>query len=669
MGFSDADIRASHTIRIFGTNKDKEVLQDIWLDIERIDVFRITTQSPSGQFQGVVRRLYWLDDPDDPAYREDGNPARSEGTLKICAPDEEDQEDPKEWVPVRTIIEMAWNESGDANQWKARRGNRTDAENMARTVEARRCFHRDTIIDDDVEAATDANPDLKAYVVASDRYDFTDVNDETKQDKTDYVEVQYVSFTLDQSSRKEDEDKHQGLQFSLKNSHYLDFSDPAEGPVNPDHGFDPPWALDPFQAIVNVQWTPTDVAVLGIAPTPIINSDYVDSITETSQDGLEWQTEFDGKTSNAASGLGKTVVCSGNKYIAFGKPVDRSTDPVTQYPACFIAAKGFTIERGVLDEHGELQWATVASLPIGGDPLFVGAKSCSFAGGAFFVSYLKDADSSVAAYLAVSFDGETFAQGVNPFDGVIEAANGSGMDPGETDPVPVGGNVAWDKKNEVYVTTGMYNRGYWNLEATGPDETVPASFIDTNFMSAVSTDGIRWRPKFDTSECSGLSPAAAGGIGAANITTSSVTFGNGVFVAASSYKLNYDFFSAPSVVVYKLTALAAAVATSTDGVNWTNHRLPGSISSGWVYGAHVESGGTGSCAGFYKARKKDDSGVAGFFVTTALENPPGLSTLPQNKLWQSKDGSSWTLVRTDAGKTGWILSTIYKSRGTIIYRD
>src|SRR4029077_2829218 len=160
-----------------------------------------TTKSPKGQFQGVYRILKWNDDPDDRSSKwqtpGEGNPARSEGLLKICSPDEVDQEDPEQWVPVKTIIEMAWNESSDSNNWKAQRGNRTDAENESRQVFARRCFHRDTIIDAEVDAATTNNPALKAYVVASDQYDFVDVNDETKQDRDNFIEVQYVSSTLE----------------------------------------------------------------------------------------------------------------------------------------------------------------------------------------------------------------------------------------------------------------------------------------------------------------------------------------------------------------------------------------------------------------------------------------------------------------------------------------
>ena len=259
----DTDIRGSHTIRIFGTNKDRDVLQDIWLDLERIDIYYMTSES-EGHDQGVFRKLYWMDDPQADDYAIEGNPARTEGTLKICSPDEEDQEDPEEWVPVRTIIETEFKETGgsheerEATSWHGWRGNRTDGDNEVRLVEARRCFHRETIIDDEVDAATANDPDLKAYVVSSENYDFktrdyNNPDDETKDEDT-FIEVQYVSCTFDESTRAEDENKDQLVQTSWKNSHYLSFTDPAKGPANPNHGFDPPWALDPFQAIINVQW-------------------------------------------------------------------------------------------------------------------------------------------------------------------------------------------------------------------------------------------------------------------------------------------------------------------------------------------------------------------------------------------------------------------------------
>ena len=263
MSFSANDMRGSHTIRIFGTNKDDEVLHDIWLDIERVDVLRISTKV-DGIWQGQFIRLHWNDDPNGEglgtASPGEGNPARETGTLQICSPDEEDQENPEEWVPVKTIIQMGWKKTTTLdNRMDVLSGNRTSANNQVRIIEARRCIHRDTIIDDKVDKATTDDPTLKAYVVPSDQYDFKtenydDPDDKTKDENT-YIEVQYVSRTVNRSSTRADSNgTDQTEHFYIKNKHYLNFTKKAEGPANETHGFDPPWALDQYQAIVNVQW-------------------------------------------------------------------------------------------------------------------------------------------------------------------------------------------------------------------------------------------------------------------------------------------------------------------------------------------------------------------------------------------------------------------------------
>src|SRR5580765_439877 len=133
--------RGSHTIRIFGTNKDDDVLQDIWLDIERMDLF-VTSENINGFNHTVFNRLYWMDDPNDAGnYNEasgGGNFARQRGTLKICSPDEEDQEDPEQWVPVAINISVHWNETKEDYQRTVSQGIRNSADNKARVVAARR---------------------------------------------------------------------------------------------------------------------------------------------------------------------------------------------------------------------------------------------------------------------------------------------------------------------------------------------------------------------------------------------------------------------------------------------------------------------------------------------------------------------------------------------------
>ncbi len=255
MAFNPDDIRASHTIRIFGTNKNGDVIQDIWLDIERVDVLH-TGEQIDGHRQGVYRRLYWHDDPDSDDYDEAGNANRVMGVLKICSPDEEDQEDPEEWIPVRVNASLGWKESTETNQLNTGTGHRTNADNTSRNVAARRIWKRDTIIDDKAQAATDNNQDLKCYVVASDEYDYTDINDTSKEDKDNYIEVQYMSYTqellnIDSGAGTGND---QGQVLGLRNAFYLNISEEAKDDVNPNHGFNPPWALDPFQAVVNVNF-------------------------------------------------------------------------------------------------------------------------------------------------------------------------------------------------------------------------------------------------------------------------------------------------------------------------------------------------------------------------------------------------------------------------------
>jgi hypothetical protein len=663
MGFSDNDIRASHTVRIFGTNKQKEVLQDIWLDIERIDIFRISTKSPSGQFQGVYRRLHWMDDPEGADYSEEGNPARAEGTLKICSPDEEDQEDPEEWIPVRTVIEMAWNESTDVNRLGVRRGNRTSADNQVRMVEARRCFHRDTKIDDKVDAATAADSSLKAYVVASDQYDFVDVNDTSKEDKDQFIEVQYVSYTFDQSGRKEDEGKNQGVQFSLKNSHYLTITDKAEGPVNPVHGFDPPWALDPFQAIVNCQFAPLKQVAIGMpnggfgAPT----------LTMSTKDGLEFDIEqFGADSFGGSSGLGKTVIGNGYHLVAFGKPKDGP--PAS--PACFIVVDGNwfggtdnSIRRGVLNNVGVMEWTTIGTFPSYHN---AGAFSCGFAGDAFFIQYLAEDANNV--HMAVSFDGQIFSYGVNPFVGVDASSVCNPDGAGANQPDPIGGSVAYDKKNKRYVTTGSFTRGYrfkYTIHtAEAGDDIQTSTAFDKNFMSSVSSDGIRWTPKFDLSEGYGTdnfpthpSTDIANDSGGA----STVCFSDklGLFVAPALYKNNNLNNNANALnpghidpnINWPYYVIASSVATSPDGVIWTN-KLLGPPST-FNYAAMVQYFSSSYCSTFVKTRDKS----GGFFLIGAGGSGPGRAN---NQVWRSEDGVTWTLTRESAAAFPLAMSQINK---------
>lgn len=630
MGFSDADIRASHTIRIFGTNEAGEVLSDIWLDIERIDIFRITAQL-DGHFQGIYRRLYWLDDPASGDYNENGNPARSEGLKKFCSPDEEDQENPTEWIPVRTIIEMAWNESSDDNQWKARRGNRTSADNLVRAVAARRCFHRDTTIDADAQAAGDAG--VAAYVVASDQYDFLADSD----DKGQYIEVQYVSWTMDLSSNKQDQGKNQGVQFSLKNIHYLNFTDPAEGPVNPEHGFDPPWALDPFQAVVNCQFAPAQEAMIAWGQN-----------SKNTKDGIDYQPGFDSNPMFAASGLGFTVTSL--SMIVFGKPRDGA--------ACFMAIDGSNIKRGVLNIAADgIDWSVVLTVAESLDAI-------SFAGKAFFVAS-NDVDAT--SFLYTSFDGMAWSR-------ATVANNPNGGENGEAGH-PVGASVAYNPETKVYCHTGSFTRAYTAFYVDIDDGTTTESATScTNFWSAISATGTGWAATYDMNTPNGGDggPSWSGGIGSPSNLRNSVAFGNGVFVAGTTWIERYDYFNfagAINVLRHVYTRIdVAGIAVSTNGASWSNRQLPGAAwDPGEFHGSLLPASDNNRTAlqGFVNGlifckaatgiiNPETNKNYEGFFVLSANEESSGSAgghsvyKKFNKKRWKSFDGSSWELVYNDS---------------------
>jgi hypothetical protein len=652
------DTRTTHVIRIVGTNDNGDVLQDMWADVERIDIAKSATQTLDGGWQGHQRKHKWMDDPTADDYSPDGNPARTTEIVKVCDPSEVDVNNPVEWIPIPVIKFMkSKGYDGDNNtgtQSQFHTGMDDDEDPTTRIVEVRKISHYDTNIDDDAQAAFDADTTLTAYVVQGSDYQ----RDDTTKDDSQFVDHEIITYLKHRYNQTNTDDGgvDVGLQTKLLNQYQIDESDPGDGTVVGDSGINPPYRLDPWQNIINVQLSPSQDAVLGLVSLPV--TDFTSSFTLISNDGLSWETGF-GTSSNAATGLGYTVVCSGQKYVAFGKPSGKKSDGTPADP-CFITAKDTVMQRGVLNSSGDLEWATIGTLPAGSAVIQTGAQSCSFAGGLFFVSYSTDSDAATATYLAV-FDGISFSTGIRPFNGVSGVASGSGSPGG--DPFPIGGNVAYDKKNQVYVTTGTYSRNYIGQFTDGGGADFDASFIDLNFMSSVSVDGNNWTPTFDTSEGSGVNASINGAHaigGSESGAASNVCFGNGIFVAATGYKVLFRFVvggNQESVAVQ-----ACAVATSTDGRNWTNQRLPGSIALADV---GISNSGNSFCAGFFKA--KTSSGTPGFFVAAGLEFFESSSTF-QSKIWRSDDGLSWTLARTDAAELDWILSAINKSRGKVVFQ-
>lgn len=250
------DIRKTHVIRIVGTNKAGDVLQDIWADVERIDHTKSTKQSKDSNWQGEQRKLRWLDDPDseegvvEPRTRDGnfvGDGSRDVVSVKVCSPDETDVNDPEEWIPIDVIKHMR-SHNGD----QARRDSFVNQVlNDARIVEQRRVFHRDASIDDAAQAAFDADPTRKVYVAPGSDYTFVAGGD----DKTQYVEHEVIKHLKDRRNEETGtgNGSDQGSQVKMLNQYLIDQTDVAQLDVTGTNGFNPPYRLDPFQNIVNVQ--------------------------------------------------------------------------------------------------------------------------------------------------------------------------------------------------------------------------------------------------------------------------------------------------------------------------------------------------------------------------------------------------------------------------------
>lgn len=644
------ETRKTHITRLLGTNKNGDVLQHIWVDLERIEATKSATKDADGFWQGVQRKFLWSDDPDNgDEYSEEGTPSRNTDVVKVCSPDEEDVNNPEEFVKIR-VIKSLKSSGGDGRGQNYMDRLLNDELSAARVVKARRIVHYDTNIDDEAQAAFDADPTRKAFVVPGHRYE----KDTNTKDDDQYVEheiIEYFKSRVANNSVDDGADVRNGLQTKLFNQYLIDGSDEAELDVTGENGINPPYRLDPYQNIVNVNFSSPQEAVLGVGPHVVDP----DTITEISKDGSDWELGF-GSGATAASGLGFTVAASTNTMVVFGKPRDGD--------ACFIAiniTSGIEVRRGVPDGHGGLAWATVATLPA--TDVFR-PRTVSFAGGAFFISYTL-MDNATNSFLAASFDGRAFTLGINAFSSVP----GGDPDYGGATPAPVGGGVAYNPKTKIYVTTGYFTRAYrFDIfpDVSGPPHTSFAS--DSNFMWATSSSGLTWIAGYDVSQAGGgggpsaMSGQAIGSVGG----LPSVCFGAGLFVAATYFKLPIT----DTIGGYPLTLLvsACAIATSPDGQTWTNRRLPGSSAAGRIFGVSALVG-TGECIGFFKTSGSDANGPKGFFVTAGYESQSSLANfhlVDRAKLWTSSDGVTWELVRSVDHSFDWILSAINKRRGTVV---
>jgi hypothetical protein len=167
----------------------------------------------------------------------------------VCSPDEDDVNDPEEWaeVPVIKRIKVV----GSDQNWQGKAERFINAELVqSRKVKTRKIIHRDTNIDKDADAAFAADPALKVYVVPGSQYQKI----EGTEDKDQFVEHEIPLYLKHRGNYHYEEgaDYDQGRQTKLLNQYQIDESEPAEKVVVGQDGFNPPYRLDPYQQIINV---------------------------------------------------------------------------------------------------------------------------------------------------------------------------------------------------------------------------------------------------------------------------------------------------------------------------------------------------------------------------------------------------------------------------------
>ena len=683
------DSRKTHVIRIVGTNKNGDVLQDIWADVERFEVAKSATQSTdgltNGSWLGNQRKLQWQDDPTANDYLPDGNAARNpsdDDIIKVCSPDEADVNDPEKWIPVRRIRSLKSKGGVTSDQgYQDRQVN--DGTVESRKVTVRRIVHYDTNIDADAQAAFDGDANLKAYVVRGTDYtkkDGTDGGDTTKDD-SQWVEHEIVQFFKPRANVRNDDASqvNQGVQVNLKNQYQIDESDEPDGKVVGNNGINPPYRLDPWQNIINVKLTSPEEVMVAWGDGLYAHS----TSSKNTTDGIIYQDKFGSNVTTAASGLGVTVVSKAPDMVVFGKPRDGVA--LDQPAPCFmrITPGSFghgskNIQRGVLDGRGGISWSTIKSVDEDS-----GCVAISFAGGAFFV-VANDADSK--SFLYVSFDGLTW----NKVTTANEPNNGEDGQNGS----PSGDHVAYNPTTKVYCHTGWFLRGYqYDLVDIDDGTHHPTHATSVNFWSAISIDGLHWTPKYDMQQPFGGADGPSWSSGAPaspGDTYNSVACGNGVFVAATSWVVRYDYFNFGGALnvnrqVFNRIDVAGS-AVSDDGKNWTNKQLPGSEWDPGVFIFDIHGSGVnnrtalqGLVNGVIFCKTSTEvvdpntgQNYKGFFLLSATEISTGNdvnNSIYHKKRWKSYDGREWKLVYRSDDKSEKIdnaLSVHNKNPGKII---
>jgi hypothetical protein len=246
--------RKTHVVRLFGTNKKGEVLTDVYIDLERIDSSKASITGGSlSMFQGVERKYRWLDDPTGNDYAVEGqHPTRETEIVKVCSPDEVDVNNPEEWIEVAVTKQCEINTS-ENNYQRLVEKIVNDETNELREVVVRRIAHYDTNIDEAVEKAISADPELRSFVVPGEKY----IKDEESKDADEFVEHEIILTLISHQNVTQSNGDHsdEEIKTHLLNQYLIDESEKlGRDRVIGLNGINPPYRLDPGQNIINVSF-------------------------------------------------------------------------------------------------------------------------------------------------------------------------------------------------------------------------------------------------------------------------------------------------------------------------------------------------------------------------------------------------------------------------------
>lgn len=640
--------RKTHVTRICFRDRAGARIDDKYIDVERMDIVRSAMQIPPlNQWQGTQRKLCWGDDPDSDGYFPEGLPSRQTEIVKVCDPSQEDDvDDPEEYAELRVIKSMRSGGGGGDASGRQNFMDRfltavTNAElSASRIIERRTIVHHDTNVDDQAQAAFDADPERFEYVVPGEFYTKVDGS------KDDSQSVDHEIITYIKPSGNSALVMGEARQTKLLNQYLIDESEPYKGDVIGQRGFNPPYRLDPFQNIVNVKLGEPDQQVM---------ASWKEESAEPSV--LPVTDNFGDNVSGATIG-DLTVFSQG--YVASGRiELKPKVKKVVYLQAEWKPEDDESATQVFLGEKsGEgVIWTPVFSA--GGR-----VTAISHGNDRFFVTYLKNS----TTFVAMTINGRSFSIS-RPWAGADGAPSGSA-------------NVAYLKDADMYVTVGT--------KLVAEDVTVSADVIhedlgcnegytetvfDTNLAWATSRDGHTWR--------TGFSPNVYAGIGGGGGTGSAVAAGNGVFVTGAGKKNVFPALTPccpPGSVIftccvgtfpfpdYRCNTLqaqrpdyvlnSAAVAVSSNGVDWTLAALPGAIVDSTEDG---DTASNGTLVVFVKHKRDEasrDPKIKGFFVAASRTHSSIESGPIQGNLYKSENGSDWVGIETKSDSYYYYLSAI-----------